>query len=396
MLELYSYNNDKLVINDAFSKLWSIMKFRGKYIQLPDQIDQMIKFIPNKVTIKGTLHKDKKFYFTDTINDIIINNYGNEIQLSVDYDYEIEWEINSKCKHMNVGFYSPYRKFSVDRLYLNFDKNQNKLTKFKCNTGKILINCHILVIALGKYHSNVDIILTINPIIKNNLTTRYLNNEYCDVKIFDIKKEGIFYRLLIREEFKKLYKLVRKYYEFTSIERNNNLYKDIWDSKYSILPKEIDYQGMLTKMYYDSILTFTSNIRPSTDRVGYYGVVIKRDPNIISSATVYYEFQLSNIHKTDDIIVIAAYYQENEGYVPHQIYDKNTNKYIDVKKVYDKGPYNDENNYIKGQLDLESTSTDVTLIITNSYYGILPIKGKDPNSIVQFKKFDIQYNNIQR
>jgi len=32
MLQLYSYDKKKLIINDSFSELWSIMKFKGKYI----------------------------------------------------------------------------------------------------------------------------------------------------------------------------------------------------------------------------------------------------------------------------------------------------------------------------------------------------------------------------
>jgi len=393
MLQLYSYNNNKLIINDSFSELWSIMKFRGKYIQFPEQIDQKIKLIPNKVIIKGKLHKDKKFHFTNTLNDIIINNSDNEIQLSVDYDYEIEWKINSNCKHINIGFYSPYRKFSIDRLYLNFDKNQNKLTKYGCHTGKILISCHMLVIALDQYHSKTDIVLTITPIIKNISKLLCHQIEYCGVKIFDIKKEGIFYRPSIKKEFKKLYNLVREYYEFTSIERN---IKSISiDNHLYALPKEIDYTGMLTKMSYESIFTVTSNIQPVSDRIGYYGIIIKRDPNIISSATIYYEFELSNIRKTPDVIVMAAYYEGDKGYVLHQIYDKVKNKDVYVMNTHN-GPYPNNNNYIIGQLDLESTSVDITLIIGNSLYGILPTEGKDPNTIIQFKKFDIQYNNIER
>ena len=151
MLKLYSYDNNKLIINDPFSELWSIMKFRGKYIQFPEQIEKVVKQLPSKVVIKGKLRKDNKFYFDNINNDIIINSINNEIQLSIDYEYEIEWMINSNCvcknknkNKINIGFYSPCRKFSVDRLYLNFDKNQNKLTKYECHTGKILINCHIL------------------------------------------------------------------------------------------------------------------------------------------------------------------------------------------------------------------------------------------------------------
>lgn len=393
MLELYSYDNNKLVINDSFAELWSVMKLRGKYIQLPDQIEEINQSIPNKIIIEGKLHKDKKFHFNNNLNDIIINNYNDEIQLSVDYDYEIEWTINSNCKNKTkIGFYSPYRKFSSNHLYLNFDKNRKKLTKYKIHTGKILINCHILVVAADKYHPNISIQLTINPIIRNINKSLYHQIEYCNVKIFDIEKEGIFYRPVIKKEFKKLYSLVRKHYEVTSIKRSNNLY----ESTNLKLPKEIDYLGMLTKMSYDSIFTLTSNIKPITDRIGYYGIVIKRDPNVISSATIYYEFELSNIHKTDDVIVMAAYYQPNEGYVLHQIYDKSQQKYVYVKFIHNQGPYNNENNYIKGTLDLESTAVDITLIITNSLYGLLPINGKNPNTIVQFKKFEIQYNNIER
>jgi hypothetical protein len=400
MLTLHSFDDKKLIINDPFRELWSILKFRGKYIPLPEQTEQIIKNIPNQKIIVGKLCKDKKFYFNNISDDI--NIFGNEIQLSIDYDYEIKWKIKSKCKDkINVGFYSPYRKFSSDRLYLNFDKNNKKLTKYKCYKGKILINCHILIIALDKYHLDTDIILTINPIIKNVNKLSCHQIEYCDVKIFDIKKEGIFYRPLIRKEFKKLYNLVREYYEFTSIERSN--YQDITkfdlfllNNKYiyDSLPKEIDYTGVLSKKSYESIFTVTSNIQPISDRIGYYGIVIKRDPNIISSATVYYEFELSNILQTPDVIVAAAYYEGDKGYVLHQIYDKIKNEDVYVMNVHN-GPYSDSN-IITGQLDLESTAVDITLIIGNSLYGILPTNGRDPNKIIQFKKFDIQYCNIER
>lgn len=395
MLQLYSYDNNKLIINDSFSQLWSIMKFKGKYIRFPEETEQIIKTIPNKVVMKGKLSKNKKFYFNETSNDIIINNFGNEIQLSVDYDYEIEWEIKSHCKNNNnnnIGFYSPYRKFSTDRLYLNFDKKCKKLTEYKSDTGKFLISCHILVIALDKYHSDTDIILNINPIMKNINKQQCHQLEYCNVKVFDVKKEGIFYRPLIKEEFKKLYCLVRKHYEITSIERSN--YKHLTKEGYLLLPKEVDYTQMLTKISYGSIFTLTSNIQPISDRIGYYGIIIKRDPNIISSATIYYEFEFSNIRETQDIIVTAAYYQANEGYVPHQIYDKNKNKYVYVMNTCDNGPYPNKNNYITGQLDLESTSVDIILIISNSLYGLLPINENFP--IGKFNKFNIEYNNIER
>ena len=393
MLQLYSYDNKKLIINDHFSELWSIMKFKGKYIRFPEEPEQIIKTIPNKVVIKGKLSKDKKFNFNETSNDIIINSINNEIQLSIDYDYEIEWKVNSNCKDkINIGFYSPYRKFSVDRLYLNFDKNQNKLTKYECHSGKILINCHILVIALDKYHADTNIILTINPVIKHINKQQCHQSQCCSIKVFDVKKEGIFYRPLIKQEFKKLYCLVRKHYKITSIERSN--YKHLTKEGYLLLPKEVDYTQMLTKISYGSIFTLTSNIQPISDRIGYYGIIIKRDPNIISSATIYYEFELSNIRETQDIIVTAAYYQTNEGYVPHQIYDKNKNKYVYVMNTYDRGPYPNKNNYITGQLDLESTSIDIILIISNSLYGLLPINENFP--IGKFNKFNIEYNNIQR
>jgi hypothetical protein len=386
MLDLYSYDNNELIINQPFSELWSIMKYRGKYIKLPEQVDQIVTKNPDKIVIEGKLHKDKKFHFDSNIHNI----YGDEIQLSIDFQYEIEWEIKSKCKHINVGFYSPYRKFSNDRLYLNFDKNQNMLTKYNCHKGKILIDCHILTIALDKYHHDTTILLTINPIIKdNNNISTFHNIEYCKVKVFDVKQEGIYHRLVIKDEFKKLYKLVRKYYQCSSIKRSKHLANKF------LLPKEIDYTNMLTKMSYNQILTFTSEIQPINDRVGYYGVIVKRDPNITSSATIYYQFELSNFIQTNDVIVIAAYYQPNEGYVPHQIFDKNSNKYRYVQNLHN-GPYNDSNNLISGNLDLESTATDITLIITNSLYGILPIHGKDPNKIVRFSKFVIDYNNIDR
>lgn len=419
MLTLYSLDNKKLTINDPFRELWSILKFRGKYISLPEQTEQIIKNIPNQTIMVGKLCKDKKFYF-DKISDDI-NIFGNEIQLSIDYDYEIQWEIKSNCKNkIDVGFYSPYRKFSSDRLYLNFDKNNNGLTKYKCHTGKILINCHILVIAIDKYHSDTEIILTIKPIIKNVNKSSYHQIEYCNVKIFDIKKEGMFYRPSIKKEFKKLYNLVRKYYEFTSIERSNyqniskfnnssNLllpnneipikslpnFKCSVEGETLLLPKEIDYIGVLSKKSYESIFTVTSNIQPISDRIGYYGIIIKRDPDIISSATIYYEFELSNILQTPDVIVAAAYYEGDKGYVLHQIYDKNINKDVYVMNIHD-GPYPSNNNYISGRLELESTAVDITLIIGNSLYGILPTNGRDPNTIIQFKKFDIQYNNIER
>ena len=429
MLQLYSYDNKKLVINDLFSELWSILKFRGKYIHFPLQTRQQI--IPNKIIMSGKLAKDKKFYFNETYD--LIKNFGYEMQLSIDYDYEIGWEIKSSCKtNLDIGFYSPYRKFNRDRLYLNFDKNHNELTKYKCSTGKFLVSCHILVVALDKYHPNVDIILTINPINKSingssfhqiNYTNRCSDSRisgtsqmfrinYCGVKIFDIKKEGIFYRPLIKKEFKKLYNLVKEYYEFTSIERNNyqtltkNLLVEIPSEslpnvKCSVgipsesLPTEIDYTGVLSKKSYESIFTVTSNIQPSSDRVGYYGIIIKRDPNVKSSATIYYEFELSNILRTPDVIVSAAYYEGDQGYVLHQIYDKNKGKDVYVMNTHT-GPYSDSNNYISGQLDLESTAVDITLIIGNSLYGILPTNGRDPNTILKFTKFDIQYNDVER
>lgn len=410
MLQLYSYDNKKLIINDSFRELWSVMKFRGKYIQFPEPINDIIEKIPEKIILSGKLNKDRKFYFSNISNDVIINTCGNEIQLSVNYDYEIEWKINSKCKcktKIDIGFYSPYRKFSNDRLYLNFDKNRKKLTKYSCLSGKLLIDCHILVIALNKYHHNTNIILTINPILKNTDISSLSNIEYCKVKIFDVKKDGIFYRPLIKKEFKKLHKLVRKYYEFTSIERNNNkcLSKERDDSfknhlsvqrSYSLLPKEIDYTGLLSKMSYDyrSILSFTYNIQPITDRIGYYGVIIKRDPNIISSATINYEFELNNIYKTDDIIVKAAYYQPGEGLILHQRCDKNTNKCVYVNNPFTDGPYPIKSNYISGELILESTAVDIVLIITNSFYGILPVNEHLP--IGKFTKFNIEYDNIQR
>ena len=427
MLQLYSYDNKKLIINDSFSELWSIMKFRGKYIEFPKPIGDIIKKIPEKIIYLGKLNKDRKFYFRNISNDVIINTCGNEIQLSVDYDYEIEWEINSKCKcktKIDIGFYSPYRKFSNDRLYLNFDKNQKKLTKYSCLSGKILIDCHILVIALNKYHHKTNIILTINPILKNSDISSLSNIEYCKVKIFDLKKDGIFYIPLIKKEFKKLYKSVRKYYEFTSIERNNNKFLSkgrdgflpndkpqkmctfsVDDSfknhlsveeSNSLLPKEIDYTGILSKMSYDyrSILSFTYNIQPITDRIGYYGIIIKRDPNIISSATINYEFELNNIYKTDDIIVKAAYYQPGEGLVLHQRCDKKTNKCVYVNNYFNDGPYPIKSNYISSQLILESTAVDIVLIITNSFYGILPVNEHLP--IGKFTKFNIEYDNIQR
>lgn len=410
MLQLYSYDNNKLIINDLFTELWSILKFRGKYIHLPEQTRQMKRTLPSRIIISGKLAKDKKFYFNETSD--LIKNFGYEMQLSVDYDYEIEWEIKSNCKtNIDIGFFSPYRKFSTDRLYLNFDKNHNELTKYRCRTGKFLVSCHILVVALDKYHPNIDIILTIDPIIKNTNTSLH-QISYCGVKVFDIKKEGIFYRPLIKKEFKKLYNLVREYYEFTSIKRNNyqnliknspieNIYDHLPNIKCPVeggnllLPKEIDYTGVLSKKSYESIFTVTSDIQPASDRVGYYGIIIKRDPSIKSSATIYYEFELSNILRTPDVIVSAAYYEGDRGYVLHQIYDKNKGKDVYVMNTHT-GPYSGSNNYISGELDLESTAVDITLIIGNSLYGILPTNGRDPNTILKFTKFDIQYNNIER
>jgi len=411
MLSLYSYDDKELIINESFSELWSVMKFTGKYITLPEQTDEIIKKIPEQITISGKLMKDKKFYFNQESDELIVNNLGSEIQLSINYDYEIKWKIDSKCKQkINVGFYSPYRKFSTDRLYLNFDKTSNALSKFNCHKGKILLNCHILVVALDKYHKNTDIMLTITPIIKNTNKIPYHQLEYCDIKIFDIKKEGMFYRPMIKDEFKKLYKLVRKYYEYTSIERHNNP-SYLFDNRYQInnspktkfqvddpndrLPKEIDYNGVLSKKSYDSIFTVTTNIQPISDRIGYYGIVIKRDPNVTSSATIYYEFELSNVLQTPDVIVWAAYYEGEKGYGLHQIYDKTKGQDVDVMNVHN-GPYPNDNNYITGQLDLESIAVDITLIIGNSLYGLLPINGRDPNTIVKFKKFEIRYDNIER
>lgn len=417
MLPLYSYDDKELIINESFSELWSVMKFRGKYINLPEQTEEIIKKIPEQITMSGKLMKDKKFYFNQEQNQLIVNNLGNEIQLSINYDYEIKWKIHSKCKHKtNIGFYSPYRKFSTDRLYLNFDKNTNTLTKIKCHKGKILINTHILVIALDKYHKNTDITLTITPIIRNTNKIPYHQLEYCNVKIFDIKKEGMFYHPIIKDEFKKLYKLVRKYYEFTSIERHNNIknpnyndrlpkkidYNDhLPKTKFQVddpndhLPKEIDYNGVLSKKSYEPIFSVTTNIQPISDRIGYYGIVIKRDPNVTSSATIYYEFKLSNVLQTPDVIVWAAYYEGENGYGLHQIYDKNKGQDVNVMNIHN-GPYSNDNNNIIGQLDLESTAVDITLIVGNSLYGLLPINGRDPNTIVEFKKFEIQYNNIIR
>jgi len=401
MLELYSYDydNNNLIINEPFNELWSIMKFKGKYIQFPEEKEEVLKKLPDKVIMNGKLRKDKKFYFKNQINDIITNNYGNEIQLSVDYEYEIQWEINCKCKcghnNIDVGFYSPYRKFSNDRLYLNFDKNKNELAKYKNLSGMIKINCHILVIALNKYHSNTDINLIITPKIKKTDISSFHNMEYCKVKIFDLKKDGIFYYLEIKKEFKKLYKLVKKYYELNSIERNIYKYHICSKNKFDInLPKDISYTGILTKMSYGDILSFTSNIQPINDRVGYYGIIIKRDPNVISSATIYYEFELSNIRETRDVIVYAGYYQASEGYAIHQIYKDN--EYIDVKKIHEEkdGPYPSKSNYITGELKLESSSVDVILIISNSLYGILPINENLP--IGRFTKFKVEYDNVQR
>lgn len=397
MLSLYSYENDKLIIHDPFCELWSIMKCKGKYILPPEPPNNIIANVPDKIKIVGCLSSDKYFYF----------NESSEISLPINYDYEIKWKITSKHKH-NIGFYSPYRKFNSNRLYLNYDKYSKKLTKFDYKSGKMLINCNILIVKLDKickFNDNTTITLTINPIIKSDMTISNpkLMIDYCKIQIFDINKEGIFYRPIIKQEFKELYSLVRKHYESTSIKRKftisnniNNYLRAFQLDNIKDLPKVVDYNNVLSKSSYQSIYSVTTEIKPIDDRVGYYGIVIKHDQKIISSATIIYEFKLSeNILQTPDIIVMAAFYEGNKGYALHQIYDKINKKEVYVMNIHD-GPYPKNNNLISGKLQLESTAADITLILGNSLFGILPTNGENPNNIIKFTKFEIQYENVER
>jgi hypothetical protein len=424
MLPLYEYDDKNLTIHKPFRELWSIMKCKGEYILPPTPVESLIKMIPDQITVNGTIMPNKQFYFSDNLHEECpyLKILGNELHFSVEYDYEIQWAINNNVNEL--GFYSPYRKFSSDRLYLNYDKNKQKLTKYKCKSGKILISCNILVIAIsdingmiGKNSKNNNITLKICPIAKHQNIGNVEHFGYCKIQVFDIKREGIFYRPIVKPEFKKLYCLVRKYYEITSIKRKYNLKLNIkhnlminkmvkhsilpntsdrYNEVHSIIPKEIDYTNILSKSSYESIFTVTTKAQPSSDRMGYYGIVIKREPGVISSATVYYEFKLStNILQTPDVFVMAAYYEGDKGYVLHQIYDKKEGKDIYVMNVHE-GPYPNDKNYISGNLDLESTATDITLIIGNSLYGILPTNGQNPDTIIEFKKFDIKYTNIDR
>ena len=170
MLGLYSYINEKLRIHHPYEDLWSIMKSKGKHILLP--ISSTNEIIHEPIIIFGKLLKNKKFHFCNDSNDFIINNYGNELQLSIDYDYEIEWEIKSNHDHnFNIGFYSPDRKFKQDRLFLNFDKkeifmNYEKMwreLKAKIENTEEYYECNF---PDGEYKKNkVDIIELINQFI---------------------------------------------------------------------------------------------------------------------------------------------------------------------------------------------------------------------------------------
>lgn len=374
MQPIYTQKDDKLIIHEPYNELWSMMRCRGKYIS-PVKTKNC-KLSTDKLIFKGKLTDNNKFYF---------DSVGTEIQLSVDYDYDIKWKVkNIKCNKIKVGFYSPYRKFSSDRLYLNVDKNTNNLTIFEHHKGEILINCNILVIATNKHYDDLIIKLKITPKLKIKHNT--------NLKIFDIIQEGIFSRSIIKDDFKKLYYLVRKYYELTSIIRDKS-------SHYSNnLPKEIEYKNLLAKNSYESIFTVTTKIEPSSDRIGSYGIIVKREQGLVSSATINYEIILShNILKTPDIIVMAAYYEGDRGYVLHQIYDKKLSKDVYVMNTHTGPyPYDHKGDNISGSLKLESTAIDITLIISNSLYGILPINGQDPNTIVKFVKFDIQYDDVER
>ena len=394
MQELYSYKNEELIIHPPFDGLLSTMNFAGKYILPPSLQEKIIGEIPEPITITGKLTSNKKFSFGKISGGFILNNCDQELQLDANYGYKIKWEIVDDHKHEStIGFYSPDRKFGPDRLVLNYDEDNNKLSEYKYRSGKIFIDNHILVVSSDKYCCKHDLLikLTITPVLKKSVHDS-LNEiskiEYNGNKIFTIKKKGIYYRLSVNQPFKKLYCLVKKQYLKKSIVRNYFYKAD--DDKVITLPTEIDYTKILAKKYYYYYYSFTSHVIPNADKIGDYGIVIKRDPQVVSSASVYYEFILSHISKTPDVIVTAAYYNGYKGFATHQIYKNGEN--VDVVN-YHEGPYKGNNNIISGQLDLESSATEIILLIGNREAGISPI-GK--YNIITFTKFEIKYFNIQR
>lgn len=389
MLSVYSKNADKLIIHEPFEELWSLLRMQGLYIPQPT-ILKTTNTLPKAINIRGTIQSNHKCYFNKSLDNSFITNLGYELDLSHEYNYEIQWAIKSNDK-LTLGFYSPIRKFNNDRLYLNVDNN-HKLSVYKNNKGITTLNCNTLVVAVNKYEQNTKISLTITPkhkIINIKPRDSIIIPGCYRVEVFDIKNEGFYYNMIVRKQFKMLYSLVRKYYEYTSIKRNKLLIlKDV-------LPQTIDYNNVLSKESYQSIFTVTTQIEPVTDRRGYYGIVIKRISGTISSATIYYQFSISeNIMTTPDVIVTAAYYDTNSGtYSPHQIYDGKQD--INVLNIHN-GPYPKSNNIIDGYLKLESTAVDIVLLIGNSLFGILPEDGENPDNLIQFTKFEIKYDNVER
>lgn len=370
MDEIYSCKNDKLKINEQYKELWKLLRYEGKYLPAPKQS----KYKQETRRYKGKIGQNGFCYF---------DNIGPEIKLDYNYDHQVYWKAN--LDNITVGFYSPCLNLGPN-LYLNVD-SENNLTTYKNNKGKIIINCHRLFIFLpdfnrkchhypqGKYQNikEITIKLKISTITRNNCNK---------LKIFNTKSEGIFCHNYSKSKYKKVFKLIRAYYDKTSI-----TFPII--SNLSSLPPPTDYNTILAKSAYQNIYSVTTQLQPNVDRDGDYGIIIKRDPGTISSAKIVYQINISpNILTTPDIIVMATYYN-GKGYVLHQVNG------VDVLNTHS-GPYPNDNNIIEGKLLLESAATDITLIVSNSLYGLLPVDGQDPDTLIQFTDVKISYDSISR
>lgn len=348
MSEIYSYQKDKFHIHSQYKELWKLVRSEGKYIPSPSkQISIM-----NNQKYSGKIRNNICYF----------DGIGYEIRLPYQ-NYQIQWKAN---KNIKIGFYSPCRKLGTD-LYLNVDEN-NKLAKYRDKKGIIIIKFGCLVVHSFCSKENVEIELKIAPIIIN---------DYCKLDVFHNKTEGIFQYNILRTKYQKVVQLIKEYYQQTAIHLK---------LKSGKLPTTSDYNNILAKSSYQNIFSVTTQIKPVSDRDGFYGIIVKRETGIVSSATINYQITISNnILPSPDVIVIAAYYDGN-NYIVHRV--NNT-------EVINDHPF-PVNNIVIGKLLLESTATDVTLIVTNSLYGLLPIDGQNPDTIINFDKVEISYDSIDR
>lgn len=373
-LRVYSKNQDgTIIIYEPFSSLWAILRNNGRYVAFPELPFSTIP--PGTMKFRGVSNAEGLCVFDQDQIDLVMKDYNCA--------YEVRWKSSSTY----IEFYSPIRQYSNDRLYLNVD-NDNQLTSYDDKRSQCIMKFVRLVV---KTQPQTKIQLKIRPVVHSAIEDHSPYLKYCHngskhkVRVFDVVRDGVFYDLTPVGKFKKLSALVKKSYDVTSIK--DPIYVSI---QKSLTFKSVTYNNILSKEYFQSIFTVTTQILPEMDRRGVYGIAINKSQDLKTSARVNYKFQLSEeIITTPDVIVTAVYFNSGR-YSEHRVKDQV------VSKTH-QGPYpSRDKKYLEGTLLLESTAIDVALLISNSLYGLLPTNGEDPDDIVKFIEVSISYDMVTR